>query len=357
MITMSQYNNTPESRKNKHLTERERYKIEVLLEEGLKPIEIAKKLERNKRTIEREILKGTIELLNSDLTYRKEYCADVGQRIYYQNGQNKGPMLKIGKDHKLAKHIEKKIKEERYSPDAVIGEIKEKGLEFDTTICTKTLYSYIDKGVFAGITNEDLPVKKNKSKRKHNKVRINHKNLKGTSIEERPEEIDSREDYGHWEMDCVEGIKGGSGAVLLVLSERMTREELIFKMPSQTQKNVSEVMDILEWEYKKDFGKKFKTITVDNGSEFLDFKGLERSCINPEERRVEVYYCHPYSSWERGTNENINKLIRRFIPKGVDIGNYGDEEIRRIEHWINNYPRRIFGYKTANDMVTISTAA
>lgn len=357
MITMSQYNNTPKPRKNKHLTEKERYKIEVLLGEGLKPVEIAKKLDRHKRTIEREIAKGTIELLNSDLTYRKEYCADAGQRVYDRNGQNKGPTLKIGKDHKLAKHIEKKIKKDKFSPDAVIGEIKEKGLEFDTMICTKTLYNYIDKGIFIGITNKDLPVKKNKKKRKHRKVRIAHKNLKGTSIEDRPKEVDLREEYGHWEMDCVKGIKGGSGAVLLVLSERMTREELIFRMPSQTQENVKEAIDKLEWISEGDFRKKFKTITVDNGSEFLDFKGLEQSCVKPEEKRVKVYYCHPYSSWERGTNENINKLIRRFIPKGVDIGDYNDEEIKRIEHWINNYPRRIFGYKTAQDMVAMNTAA
>jgi len=113
---MSQDNNTAKSRKNKHLTMKERYTIEILLKEGLKPVEIAKRLGRHKRTIEREIAKGTIRLLNSNLTYREEYCADVGQRVYEENGQNKGPGLKIGNDHKLAKHIEEKIKKEKYSP-------------------------------------------------------------------------------------------------------------------------------------------------------------------------------------------------------------------------------------------------
>jgi IS30 family transposase len=158
---MSQYNNTLESRKNKHLTEKERYRIEILLKEGLKPFEIAQRMEKGIRTIEREIARGTIRFLNHDLSYRKEYCADVGQRIYEENGRNKGPGLKIGKDHKLAKHIEKKIIKEKYSPDAVIGEIREKGLEFETEICTKTLYNYIDRGdVFLSLTNKDLPVKK-----------------------------------------------------------------------------------------------------------------------------------------------------------------------------------------------------
>lgn len=82
---MSQINHTVESRKNKHLTEKERYTIEILLKEGLKPLEIVKRLGRDKRTIERDIAKGTVKLLNSDLTYRKEYCADVGQRVYDAN--------------------------------------------------------------------------------------------------------------------------------------------------------------------------------------------------------------------------------------------------------------------------------
>lgn len=347
---MSQLNNTVELRKNKHLTVRERYKIEVLLKQGCRPFEIANRLNRNKRTIEREIIKGTVRLQNSDLTYRKEYCADVGQRVYERNGQNKGPGLKIGNDHKFAEHIEENIIRNKYSPDAVIGEIKAKKLKFKTTICTKTLYNYIDRGIFFNITNKDLPVKKNKKKRSYGKVRISCKNLKGTSIEDRPPEVETREEYGHWEMDCVEGKRGEKGAVLLVLSERQRREEIIFKMPKKKQKCVKEKLDELEILYGEDFKNKFKTITVDNGSEFLDFKLLQKSVLNPAENRVIIYYAHPYSSWERGTNENINKLIRRFIPKGANIDEYTETEIKRVEHWINSYPRRIFNYKSANDM-------
>ena len=346
---MSQFNNTLESRKNKHLTLRERYSIEDLLKENLRPLEIAKKLGKNNRTVEREISKGTVRLQNSDLTYRREYCADAGQRVYAKNGQNKGPGLKIGNDHKLVKHIEGKIRKDKYSPDAVIGEIKAKKLIFKTTICTKTLYNYIDQGIFINITNKDLPVKKDKKKRAYSKVRT-HRKLKGTSIEDRPPEVEAREEYGHWEMDCVVGKRGGGGSVLLVLSERQRREEIIFKMPQKTQESVKEKLDHLELLHGEGFKNKFKTITVDNGSEFLDFESLENSLLTPENKRVTVYYAHPYSSWERGTNENINKLIRRFIPKGSNIDDYTEEDIQRIEHWINNYPRRIFGYRSANDM-------
>jgi IS30 family transposase len=349
---MSQNNHTSKLRKFKHLSSRERYKIEILLKEKLKPFEIAQRMGKGIRTIEREIARGKVKLQNSNLTYREEYCADVGHRIYEENARNKGPGLKIGNDHKLVKHIENKIIKEKFSPDAVIGEIREKGIEFETEICTKTLYNYIDRGdVFLSLTNKDLPVKKEGKKRGYKKVKIPHKNLKGTSIEERPSEVDSRQEYGHWEMDCVVGKRDGGGAVLLVLSERSRREEIIIKMHGKTQESVIASLDRLERKYGSKFKEKFKTITVDNGSEFLDFKGIEQSTKGKDKKRVKLYYAHPYSSWERGTNENTNKLIRRFIPKGTDINKISKARIKYIENWINSYPRRILGYKSANDLV------
>lgn len=348
---MSQEKYILKQRKNKHLTERERYKIEILLKEKMTVLYISKSLGRHIRTIEREIKKGTVRLLNSDLSYREGYCADTAQRIYNENAKNKGPNLKIGKDHKLAKHIEKKIIKEKYSPDAVIGEIKAKGLKFETVICTKTLYNYIDQGIFANITNKDLPVKKNGKKGTYRRVKIAHKNLKGTSIEERPAEVEKREEYGHWEMDCVEGKKGESKAALLVLSERKRREQIICKIRDMTQESVIGALDALERRHGSNFKEKFKTITVDNGSEFLNFKSMERSIQKPGEQRTKIYYAHPYSSWERGTNENSNKLIRRFIPKGTDISKVSKVRVKYVEDWMNNYPRRILGYKSANDIV------
>jgi IS30 family transposase len=91
--------------------------------------------------------------------------------------------------------------------------------------------------------------------------------------------------------------------------------------------------------------KVFKTITADNGSEFLD-SGASKAALGGEAS----YYAHPYSSWERGSNENGNRSLRRFIPKETDLGQLSDEELQRIEDWVNNYPRRIHGYKTANEM-------
>ena len=90
---------------------------------------------------------------------------------------------------------------------------------------------------------------------------------------------------------------------------------------------------------------------MDNGCEFLDMQALEHSCLKGEKQRTTCYYAHPYSSWERGNNENTNKLIRRFVPKGYNINKLSKRDVKRIEHWINNYPRRMFHYKSANQMV------
>ncbi len=353
---MSYYdNNTTKCTKNKHLKAEQRYKIEVLLKEGYKASQIAKVIEKSTRTIEREIARGSIYLQNSNLTFRKEYCADVAQRRYEEGFINKGPGLKIDDDHELVKFIENKIIKEKYSPDAVIALIKKTKDKFKTQICTKTLYNYIDKGyVFLNLTNKDLPVKKDGKKKTYKKVKIAHKNLKGTSIEERPKEIDDREEYGHWEMDCVVGNRGGSGSTLLVLSERKIREEIIIKMKDRTQKSVIKALDMIERKMGKKFKQKFKTITVDNGTEFLDMKSIEKSAISKNNNRTKVFYCHPYSSWERGTNENLNKLIRRFIPKGTDIAKVSHKKVKYIQDWMNNYPRKLLGYKTPNELLEAS---
>jgi IS30 family transposase len=117
-ITMnhSENNNTLKSVKNKYLTEKERYEIEALKRAGIKNKEIARLIGKSERTIRREIKRGTVKLLNTELTYRNEYCADVAQRKYEEKASNKGPGLKIGKDHKLAKYIEEKIINEKYPP-------------------------------------------------------------------------------------------------------------------------------------------------------------------------------------------------------------------------------------------------
>lgn len=284
-----------------------------------------------------------------------EYSADVGQAEHDRRGTAKGPVLKIGKDYELVKYLEKAIGEESQSPYAAIQNIANKGLQFQTSICYKTVYNYLDNNLFLHISNKDLPVKKDKKKRNYQKIRQAYTNIKGTSISERPKEIDARDEIGHWEMDTVVG-KQGTKTVLLVLSERVTRKELIFKIPSKSQVAVVKELDKLERKIEKLFTERFKTITCDNGCENLDFEGIERS-VRDKGNRTKVYYAHPYSSWERGTNENTNKMIRRFIPKGVDISSFSDKKIKQVQHWINNYPRRLLGGLSANMLISNKIAA
>lgn len=144
-------------------------------------------------------------------------------------------------------------------------------------------------------------------------------------------------------MDSVIGQRGKSKNTLLTLTERKTRAEIIFKLPDHSAEAVVAAVDRLEKRWGEMFKTVFKTITVDNGTEFAYCAELERSAIG-EGKRTKMYYCHPYSSWERGTNENNNRLIRRHIPKGVDFEDTTDEEIKYIETWINNYPRGIFDF-------------
>jgi IS30 family transposase len=346
---MNLINNTTNSKKNKYLTEQERYKIEALKKIKLSNAEIAVQIGKSERTIRREIARGKIKLLNSDLTERYEYCADVAHRKYLEKAANKGPGLKIGHDHKLAGYIEDKIINDKQSPDAVIGRIKEEGLRYETMICTKTVYNYIDKEVFLNLSNKHLWIKRKGYKRKHKKIsRVALNNTITRNIDERPEEINSRENIGHWEMDCV--VSGrGSKAVLLVLTERKSRKNLIFKMKDKTQKSVGKVLDKLERKHRYKFKKIFKSITMDNGCEFVNQEIIEKSMLT-KMKRTTAYYAHPYSSWERGSNENANKIIRRFIPKGSDISKYTDKEIKRVEYWINNYPRKILKYKTSMEV-------
>ncbi|MDO4292143.1 MAG: IS30 family transposase [Eubacteriales bacterium] len=338
---------------SRQLTRADRIKIEALLKEGLSKAKIAAHLGVHRSTIYNELKRGEYEHLNSDYTTEIRYSPDKAQERAEENLKVRGTQLKIGNDIAYANYIEDKIVNEDYSPAAVLGELKAQGREgeFNTTVCVATLYSYIDKGVFLKLTNKDLPVKKNK-KRKYKKVRKQQKRAAaGDSIEKRPEEIDKREEFGHWEMDSVIGKRGVSKNTLLVLTERQTREEIIFKLPDHTDEAVVAALDTLEKRWGADlFGKVFKSITVDNGSEFADVKGLERSVLNEGEKRTHLYYCHPYSSWERGTNEVTNKMIRRKVPKGTNFDDKTDEEIAEIEEWINRYPRRIHGYRSAGEL-------
>lgn len=330
----------------KHLSQNDRIKMETMLNSGHKVVEVAEYLHVHRSTIYREMKRGEYTHRNSDYTEEVRYSSDLGQQTHDWNAQGKGRSIKIGNDLPLAEYIEDKIVNDKYSPEAALVAVAQSGIEFSTTISVRTLYRYIDNGIFLKLTNKDLPVKG--KKKKHNKkVQTQKRAAAGESIENRPEEVKSRETFGHWEMDTVKGKKGVTKSCMLVLTERKTRNEVIIKLQDQKAESVVGALDRLERKWGEMFTKIFRSITVDNGVEFSDYEGLERSAINEGEKRTFVFYCHPYSSWERGTNENNNRLIRRHIPKGEDFDEKQDRDIEYIENWINNYPRGIFGFKTS----------
>lgn len=336
-------------RRFSHLTWKNRLKIEKMLKEKRSVREIADALHVHNSTIYREIKRGLTQQRTSELVDVEVYCPETAQKKYQENLQAKGPDLKIGNDRSLAEYIEDKIINDHYSPAAVLAKIKEEGRIFSVEISEWTLYSYITKGVFRRLTNKDLPMRGRKKKvyRKVREARL----PRGESIETRPEEINERGSVGHWEMDTVVSA-AKSKKRLLVLTERKTNYEIIELMPDGTTNSVVAALNRLERRFgPRQFREIFQSVTVDNGSEFADCAGMEASCERARPR-TRIYYCHPYSAYERGSNEVGNRMIRRHLPKGTDFSNLTRREVKEIEAWMNDYPRERLGWETAKRAFT-----
>lgn len=332
-------------RKSHHFTKRKRDQLEALYNAGVSVVEIAALLGFSRQSIYKELNRGFYMHRNHDWTETKKYSADKAHSNARLMASGKGAPLKIGNDYEFAAFVEKMIRK-KYSPAAILAYINENNLKFNTKVCRCTLYSYIDKGVFS-ISNKNL-LRKGKMKRKKSK-RVSKKICDIThSIESRAKEVLDRTSFGHWELDTVVGINVKSDT-LLVLTERLSRMELIYRVPDKTSGNIIVVLDKLQHKLGlNSFRKTFKTITCDNGLEFSNHSRIEFDKYG--RRRTSLFYCHPYSSWERGSNENQNAFIRRFIPKGIPISNYSLSRIREIQDYINTYPRAILGWKSSSDV-------
>lgn len=331
------------TRKYKHLTYAEKTMIERWHNKDKKSNEeIAKILNKSERTIRREIKRGVAIIKDSLWRDIVVYSADISNDEYEANMRAKGQELKIGSDRKTIEIIEKMIKEEKKSPEVVAYELREEGI---IEITARTIRNYIYDGTVFDITKKDMIYKKEYKSKNKNK-RIAKHTPPEKSIENRPKEANTRIEYGHWEGDLIIG-KRKKGWVLLTLTERMTREEIIVKIKGKNNEYVVKAINGLERRYGARFYSKFKTMTFDNGVEFMDYENMEKSCIK-KGKRTSIYYAHPYCSGERGTNENNNRMIRRWIPKGTIIDNIDPKFIKKIEEWLNNYPRAMFDYKSSN---------
>lgn len=326
-------------KKGQHYMSRDqRQQLEALYTAGIPVAQIARQLGFCRQTIYTEIKRG-LYTHTCDWWDEVRYSADKAQQIHEYQQTAKGRPLKIGHDHAYADYLEHMIVEERYSPAAALASAKMEG--HTTSICVSTLYSYIDKRIFRTLSNKHLWIKGQRKKEAEKpEPRIAHGTL--PSIVDRPEHIGQRSEYGHWEMDLVVGPKDSSH-VLLTLTERLSRQEIIRKLPDRQADTIRRAIDRLERE-TPDFHQKFRSITTDNGSEFMKYELLRRSIHGGI--RFDIWYCHSYAAWEKGTNENHNRMIRRFFPKGTDFSKVTRKQIRAVQDWMNNYPRKKLGWKT-----------
>jgi IS30 family transposase len=168
---------------------------------------------------------------------------------------------------------------------------------------------------------------------------------KNNSIDLRPDNINNRERFGDWELDTVVSKAKGQNQCLMTLTDRKIRFEIIARLEGKTKDEVINKMEKIESLIKNNLNDIIKSISTDNGSEFSGWKEIQ------EILETTVYFCHPYRSGEKGTNEKHNGIIRYFIPKGDLIENYSNKDIEDIANWMNNYPRKIFGYKTPIEML------
>lgn len=314
--------------KRTKLTEAERDEIAVLKVQGYSARAIARKLQREHSTILREIKRNR---------FGHSYNAIHAQHRAEERKRTAGRRQPL-KDKQTYSYVLEKLRE-GWSPEQIAGRLSFEKEE--KVICHETIYQFIYKKAF----KEDrlweyLPRKqkhrRKKYGRKSQRVRIPDR----VSIHERPETINSRSEIGHWEGDTVEG-KGHKDGIHTEV-ERASRYLLARKVPTIT----SEATIMVQKELFLAIPRKLrKSTTLDNGKEnhlHMQLKELE----------MKTYFADPYSSWQRGTNENTNGLIRRYLPKKTSFTNLSKEELDEIVTEINNRPRKVLQYKTPKEILS-----
>ena len=328
-------------RKFRHMTWDDRLRIEALRNAGHSYRFIAKQIGFSLSAVYTEVQRGLYWHRDGQTWLEEQrYSASIAQQDAEYQATAKGKNLKLGNNYKYTQYVSEKILD-GWSPDAIVGDLNRRG---EWTVSTPTLYRYIDAGFIPNVTNSHL-LEKNKRKRTYKQVKRACKAPKGKSISQRPEEVDTRATFGHWEMDSVVGKRDGKGQTLLVLTERMTRYEFILRVMDKTAESVVTALDALFTKLPKGT---FKSITVDNGSEFQECNRMEFDKNGIQ--RTEIYYCHPYNSSERGSNERINRIIRRFYPKKSDFSVITQNSCDTVADWINTLPRKILNYATPQEL-------
>ncbi|MBE6645888.1 MAG: IS30 family transposase [Ruminococcaceae bacterium] len=335
--------------RGKEMSYHDRLIIESMYNKGYSIKEISRCLGVDSSTLYREIPRGKTVHKNTDWTYTEIYSADRAQQVHDFKTIARSRPLKVGNDYDFINYLSKMIRKYKYSPRAILADIKRNDLKFSTDVSYNTIYRYVENGLVPKVSRKDLPYRGKRKKRKP-KQELTPVPLGKLSIETRPDFINSRAFFGHWEMDSVIG-KREKGETLIVLTERKTRLELVFRSKDKSIFSTVRVLNRLEKKLGKHFKTIFKTITVDNGPEFNNYKILEKSIFRG--KRTTLYYCHPFASSERGSNEKQNQMLRRWIVKFTKIEDYTDKQIKEAETWLNNYPRAMFGFKSSKELFDI----
>lgn len=298
---------------------------------GISKTEIANRLERHKSTICREINKWG--------KGKNKYNARLAHWMAEQFYADKHFKDKLSTSDPLKQYVFDGLKK-NWSPQQVAGRIKlDHPNNPEMSISHEAIYSFIyrhPQGTINKKLIKLLPQQRSRRRKIYvTKGSVRTKISDAISIEQRPDFINDRSQIGHWEGDLMIGPKQASAIATLV--ERKTRFTYILKLRNRTTESVTtEIKNRLN-----SLPSKFrKSITYDNGSEMADHKWLT------QKTGATVYFAHPYSSWERGTNENTNGLIRRYFPKGTDFNKLSYKQLLLIEQRLNNRPRKVLGYKT-----------
>lgn len=348
-----------ENKEEREIKSRLSYEERVEIESKLRSrkkitiTQIAKELSRDKSVISREIARNSyLKWDERTAKYKKIYSAGRAQGDYENRRKNAGRKSAVSQDKRLKQYIEDRILIDKWSPEEIAGHIKKNNIEFIIQPSFQEIYYWIETKQLK-IKSEDLTHKQKLSKKEDKKEQANKgPKHKEKSIHNRPREIDENEEFGHWELDCVEGTKDSKKTYLTIL-ERKTKKYIVISMKEHTNRCVREAINKLEDQYGKYFKQIFKTMTTDNGHEFLNYDNIERSKYDRRVKRTKVYYTDPYSSWQKGMNENCNGILRRFIPKGTNLNTVSEYRLKLILEKINGKPRKILNFTSADELFNI----
>ncbi len=318
-------------KKYTRLSELEREEISRMLAQGLSLRNIAKTVYRHVSTISREVGAGSC----NKYTYR----AQKAQRRAWRNMSNrKGGKLLLSSNTNLRDYVYKQLRK-KWSPIQIAETVKKQyPTDITMRISHETIYTYLYVLPRGELKKELLSCLRQNRKHRHKQRRgilASRKIENMLSIEERPIEVADRIIPGHWEGDLIVGRYNKSALGTLV--ERTTRTTLLIPVKS---KGAEDVARAFAKEVKK-LPKQMKlTMTYDQGREMAQHKLFTNST------GVKVYFAHPRSPWERGTNENTNGLIRQYFPKGTDFTKVSRREVKRVQNQLNGRPRKVLKFRT-----------